>query len=78
MPPFACFACAQIKGGTINPYFHAMFGASLLSFGAMYPYALEEHIEKNPARYFRGQLGLTMKDYLAAEPEHHFTKCVGI
>ena len=23
----------------------------------------------------RGQLGLTMKDYLASEPEHHFNRC---
>lgn len=30
----------QIKPGKVDPYFHCMFGASLLSFGAMYPYAL--------------------------------------
>lgn len=66
----------QVKGGKVAPFFHCMFGASLLSFGAMYPYALEEHIEKNPSRFFRGQLGLTMKDYLAPVPDHHFTKCV--
>jgi hypothetical protein len=29
-----------VKGGKIDPWFHAMFASSLLSFGAMYPYAL--------------------------------------
>ena len=29
-----------MKGGKIDPWFHAMFASSLLSFGAMYPYAL--------------------------------------
>ena len=32
----------------------------------------EEHIEKNPRRYFKGQLGLDMGDYLAPSPNHHF------
>jgi hypothetical protein len=30
----------QVKAGKIAPYFHAMAASSLLSFGAMYPYAL--------------------------------------
>lgn len=62
-----------VKPGKIDPYFHAMGASALLSFGAMYPYALEEHIEKNPSRYFCGQYGLSMVDYLAAAPENHFT-----
>ena len=48
--------------------------ASALSIGAMYPHVLEEHIEKNPARFVRGQLGLDMGDYLSSEPNHHFNK----
>ena len=31
---------AQVKPGKIDPYFHAMGASALLSFGAMYPYAL--------------------------------------
>jgi hypothetical protein len=36
----------------------------------------EEQIEKNPARFFKGQKGLTLVDYLSSSPEHHFTPCV--
>ena len=38
----------------------------------------EEHIEKNPMRYWKGQLGLDMGDYLSSEPNHHFNKCVAL
>ena len=34
------FVGPQVKGGKIDPWFHAMFASSLLSFGAMYPCAL--------------------------------------
>eukprot|EP01052_Picozoa_sp_SAG31_P067261 SAG31_NODE_26051_length_449_cov_1.180000_1_plen_115_part_10 len=33
-------ANTQVKPGKIDPYFHAMGASALLSFGAMYPYAL--------------------------------------
>ena len=64
---------AFVKTGSIAPYFHFMGMAGIMSAFVLYPYALEEQIEKNPHRFIRGQNGLTMKDYLSADAEHHFT-----
>ena len=46
----------QVKGGKIDPWFHAMFASSLLSFGAMYPYALGKSV---PLSAKAGQLPWT-------------------
>jgi hypothetical protein len=45
-----------VKGGKIDPWFHAMFASSLLSFGAMYPYALGKSV---PLSAKAGQLPWT-------------------
>jgi hypothetical protein len=54
-PPLLCDANprAQVATGSIAPYFHCMAAASALSIGALYPHCLEEHIEKNPRRFWR-------------------------
>jgi len=70
----ATYWTTYVKTGSFAPAWHVMAAAGGLSYFGMYPYALEEHIEKNPGRFLRGQKGQTMLDYLASSPEHHFNR----